>query len=520
MQVRSRRQELHELAVNAIEGLYPKDLSSHSADLAYHCERAGLVDKARGHLIEAAKAAKGVYHNAQAAEHLDRALNLTQDEDYQTRYEIILEREGLFKSLGKHEERLQDLEDLTLLLGSSRDVFTDFEKNKYSSKVTIRWANYKSDVGDFSGAIESTQEVISIADQTSITEDVVDAYFFWSLILYRQGNYDDASKKGVDGLSHASKNGDRDGESRLLNLLGLIALEQENLAGAQDYYKRSLRIAKEIGNLRNQAMPLNNLGNEALTVGNFSAAQEYYERSLKLARKIGDRAGEGLVLGNLGFIAGIQGDYITGREYNDQSLQSARQVGNRIQEAYALINVSSILRALKEYPKALAQANQGLSIAREIGDPNGEAWSLTSLGNIYFDINDLDAAAEDFKGALELRQSLEQPNLASEPLAGQARIALEEGDLQRAIEYINPIIEYLDRGGTLDGTEEPIRVYLTCFQVLHQAGDPRAGLILEAGYDQLQTRGAGIKNKAMRNNYYENIPDNKKLLSEWETFQD
>ena len=142
------------------------------------------------------------------------------------------------------------------------------------------------------------------------------------------------------------------------------------------------------------------------------------------------------------------------------------------------------------------------------------------MGNIYFEINDLDAAAEDFKGALELRQSLEQPNLASEPLAGQARIALEEGDLQGAIEYINPIIEYLDRGGTLDGTEEPIRVYLTCFQVLHQAGNPRAGLILGAGYDQLQTRGAGIKNKALRNNYYENIPDNKKLLAEWETLQD
>jgi predicted ATPase len=516
MQVRSHRQELHKLAVIAIEGLYPKDLSSQSADLAYHCERAGLVDKARGHLIEAANAAKSVYHNAQAAEHLDRALNLTQDEDNQTRYKIILEREGLYKSLGKHEERLQDLEDLTLLLGSSRDVFTDFEKNKYSSKVAIRWANYKSDVGDFTGAIESTQEVISIADQTSITEDVVDAYFFWSLILYRQGNYDVAAKKGVEGLSHASKNGDRDGESRLLNLLGMIALEQENLPEAQDYYKRSLRIAKEIGNLRNQAMPLNNLGNEALTEGNFSAAQEYYERSLKLARKIGDQAGEGLVLGNLGYIAGIQGDFITGREYNDRSLQSARQVGNRFQEAYALINVSSILRALKEYPKALTQANQGLSITREIGDPNGEAWSLTSLGKIYFESGDLKDASEAFQAALHIRQSLDQPNLASELRAGQARIALEVGDLQKALTFVNPILSYLDQGGSLEGTEEPIRVYLTCFEVLQQIEDTRAEGILETAYSQLQVRGAGIKDEAMRQNYFENIPHHLQVISAWQ----
>jgi tetratricopeptide (TPR) repeat protein len=520
MQVHSRRQVLHQSAVKAIENLYPQELGSHSTDLAYHCEMAGLVEEARAHLIEAAHTAKGVYHNAQAADHLMRALNLTPEEDYQARYEMILDREDLFRLLGKQEEQLQDLEDLNHLLESAREVFTDLELNKSRSKVAIRWANYKTDIGDYAGAIESAKEIISIAEQANIKEDVDDAYYFWSLIIYRQGNYESAYNKGVEGLDHANKIGDLDGESRLLNLLGLIALEQEKFTEARDYFKRSLSVAKDIGNLRDQARSLNNLGNEALTGGNFSAAQTYYERSLELVRKIGDRSREGLVLSNLGYIAGIQGDYSTSKEYNDQSLRYARQAGNRMQEAYALINLSNVHCALEEYPEALSQANRGLSITREIGERNGEAWSLISLGNTYFELRDLDAAKEAFNGAVDLRQSMKQQNLVSEPLAGQARIALEEGDLNKALSYINPIIMYLDQGGTLEGTEEPIRVYLTCYQVLHELDDPRAGLILESGYNLLQTRGGGIKNKVMRNSYYENIPHNKELLFEWKTFQE
>jgi predicted ATPase/class 3 adenylate cyclase len=519
MQVHARRQVLHELAVRAIEVLYSKDLSSHSVDLAYHCEQAGLLEKALGYLIEAAIVAKGGYQNTQAVDYLGRALQLTPEEDFQTRFKILIEREALLRFLGRQEEQQHDLENLNTLIDSSWNNSTDIEKLKYHSKVALRWANYHSDIGNFDTAIDSAKEAISLNQQAIMTEDVVEAFFFWSHGLYRQGKYDEAIEKGGEGLSHALKTGYREGESRLLNLLGMIAFEQEKLAEAQKYFLNSLNIAEEIGNLRLQAMTLNNLGNDTLTSGNFSAAQDYYERSLKLARQIGDRSGEGLVLGNLGYIAGIQGDYSTAREYNGQALRSARQVGNRIQEGYALINSSSVLRSLKEYPSALEHAKLGLSIALEIGDRNGEAWSFTILGNTHFEIGDLEAAAAAFERAVELRQSMEQLNLACEPLAGQARVALAKGDIAGAIKNINPILKYLDQGGTLNGTEEPIQVYLTCFQVLHQVNDPQAKLILEDGYAQLQTRGDGIKNKAMRNIFFENIPHNRNLLSEWEKFQ-
>jgi tetratricopeptide (TPR) repeat protein len=213
------------------------------------------------------------------------------------------------------------------------------------------------------------------------------------------------------------------------------------------------------------------------------------------------------------------GDYLSARDFYDQSLRSARQVGNNIQEAYALINSSSVHRALGNYEESLSLANRGLTIARNAGDRNWEAWALTSLGNTHFELGNLMDSAESFKDAVKLRQSMKQKNLASEPLAGLARIAIEEGELREAVQYINPIIEFLEPGGTLDGTDEPILVYLTCYQVLHAAGDTRSKNILEAGHILLLSRGAGIIDEIMRNNFYENIPHNKVLLSEWKALQ-
>jgi tetratricopeptide (TPR) repeat protein len=421
--------------------------------------------------------------------------------------------------LGIHAQRQQDLEYLNQLLEYSQGEIPELDLAKCRSRVAVRWASFKIDEGEFMDAVDCVQEILNLADQYELDDDVFDAYYLWSQILYRQGNYSAAKDKGLEGLEYAREIHDLEAESRLMNILGLIALEQKILVEAQENFKDSLTIAEDIHNLRDQAMPLNNLGNSALLESNFSLAQDYYERSLDHARTIGDRAGEGLVLGNLGYIAGIIGDYQAAKEFNDQSLQAARQTGNRVQEGYALINISTTQRILEEYSSALLHAKQSLEVSREIGDRSAEAWSLTSLGNIYFATNDFESAESAYESAVEIRRNLDQPNLASEPMAGQGRIALEMGDIKAAVGFITSIIGYLEQGGTLEGTDEPVRVYLTCFQILHKADDPRAELPLEAGHQLILTRATGIKDEVVRKNFIEKVPHNQEILSAWEAHQ-
>ncbi|UCF28467.1 MAG: tetratricopeptide repeat protein, partial [Chloroflexota bacterium] len=490
------------------------------ADLAYHCEKAGLVEKARDHLLDAANTAKGEYRNAHAIDLLSRALNLTSDEDFETKFEILLERGEIFAYQGQLEEQRTDLESLDNMLKTTEESLIKSQYNVYQSEIAIKWADHYVEVGQYEQTIEITQKIISSAEETNIPNNLVDAFFFWAISLFQQGHYEDAEQKGIIGLTHANSVDDLDGEIRILNLLGLIALVTDKSNKAQDYFLRSLGMAEKVGNLRDQARALNNLGNLSLSGGNFDSAKDYYLRSLTFVRKIGDLPREGLVLSNIGYIAGVQGDYIKAKDYYDRSLLNVRQVGDRVQEAYGLINSSSIYRALNEFTQALSLARLGLSITQETGDRNWEAWAFTSLGHTLFEIGNLEEAAESYKNAVDLRSSMQQENLVCEPLAGLARIALQKADLAEALTYINPILEYLEKGGTFEGTDEPIRVYLTCYQVLRDGEDPRANDILQAGYRLLQTRGDGIKNDVMRNEFYNNIPHNKELLSEWNSIQE
>jgi len=74
-----------------------------------------------------------------------------------------------------------------------------------------------------------------------------------------------------------------------------------------------------------------------------------------------------------------------------------------------------------------------------------------------------------------------------EPLAGLARVALIEGNWGAAHAHIAPILQHLARS-TLDGTEEPQLVYLTCYRVLQACQDPRVSEILHTAYTLLQER--------------------------------
>ena len=76
------------------------------------------------------------------------------------------------------------------------------------------------------------------------------------------------------------------------------------------------------------------------------------------------------------------------------------------------------------------------------------------------------------------------------------------------------ILDHLEHG-TLEGTEEPIRVYLTCYRVLAANRDPRAKELLRFAYGLLQKRAAKIGDEAQRRLYLEDVPAHRALVQEY-----
>jgi hypothetical protein len=137
-----------------------------------------------------------------------------------------------------------------------------------------------------------------------------------------------------------------------------------------------------------------------------------------------------------------------------------------------------------------------------------EGYALLALGR-------LDEAREAFQQSVAIREELAQPGLMMEPIAGLVHLALKEEDRESALRHAERILAHLTDGGTLDGVEEPLRVYHACHQALEQNGDPRTGALLRQAAQFLDAQTAVIQDEEMRRMYVENVPWRLAIWKAW-----
>ncbi|HET9905729.1 MAG TPA: hypothetical protein VFQ23_03790, partial [Anaerolineales bacterium] len=65
-----------------------------------------------------------------------------------------------------------------------------------------------------------------------------------------------------------------------------------------------------------------------------------------------------------------------------------------------------------------------------------------------------------------------------------------------------------------EGTEEPLRIYLSCYLALKQNNDPRSAAVLRSASEFLQDQLAKIQNSEIRHNYVANVPWRRAIADE------
>ncbi len=381
------------------------------------------------------------------------------------------------------------------------------------AEITYRLAFFNLTLGNFAQAQIEAQHAVDLAHAAGAPEVEVKTYLIWAAILSRQGNYPAGRVKLEQGLQLARQSNDLRGQGRVMNSLGVMATEQVELEAAREYLSESLRLSVDLGDRRYECSTRANLAMLAGMMGDFSAAHDQYLNVLQTLHEIGDRNGEGNVLGNLGWLMGMLGNYSAAYSYAEMSQHIHHEMEDRLQQTVALINQSSFARLQGNYELATRHAMQALHQVQTVALPHWEAWAFTVLGHAYFELEKVVEAAEAYQAGLEIRHRLEQSDLAMEPLAGLVRIALAEQDLPRAQELTRQILDYLENGGTFEGTDEPLRVYLTCVQALEALHDQQAGKILDLAEKRLKEQTGRIRDEKSRRCYLENIPWHQEILS-------
>ena len=148
------------------------------------------------------------------------------------------------------------------------------------------------------------------------------------------------------------------------------------------------------------------LGTLEWITGDFDKAKTYYDKSLRLYRNLNNVRGVGTTLGNLGLIAQSQGDYEKAKMLNEKSFKSIKEIGDKGLIADSLFNAVAPLIYLKEYDKAEEKLNECLKIYRDVNDLRGIAMSLSNLGSLAGVRLDFATAVNHLEESLKIQREL------------------------------------------------------------------------------------------------------------------
>lgn len=278
---------------------------------------------------------------------------------------------------------------------------------------------------DFSQAIESLQEIVSVARQRGDIGATGRHLGNLALTYYRIGQPENALKSFEEALVCARQDADRMTENGLLGNMGNILRELKRHEEALDHLNKALLIAQELGDTRGRGIWLSNLGLVYGELQQWEDSLSAHEKSVKIARQLFDQGALALRLGHLGESYVAQKRYAEAIKPLQESAALHSHLGQQIEASlrWSLLGDAAAEVGRDLHPDPTAHEQYGLSMEayghamehmRTLGDVAREADTIRKVGMVLADVGQYDdaqqylGAAEQMFNALGLNQQAER----------------------------------------------------------------------------------------------------------------
>lgn len=283
-------------------------------------------------------------------------------------------------------------------------------------------------------------------------------------------------------LEIAREIGDQRGEGVALGNLGLAFRSLGDVRRAIGYFEQSLISSHETGNWRSRANALDNMGLAYADIGDAQRAIGYHEQALEISRENSNRHGQVNALGNLGELYRNLGDVQRSIEYHEQALEISCEIQDRRGEGNALGNLGNAYLALSDAQRAIGYYEQQLVITLEIGDRRGEGTALGNLGVAYENLGDAQRALGYFEQALAIDREIRHLDGVARHSFNMATLFSQQGNISRALrlaqdaaqiwtqigspntQYAQTLVEQLGCSASAPVQTDPVQTAFEAFQ--------------------------------------------------------
>ncbi len=529
-----------------VAGLEPdtSTLTPFLGELADHYRAADEPERELPYVVLAGRRAALLYQNQQAERYFSRALEILPENDLEGRFALLRDREAVHTLMASRTARREDLKAMQL-------VASELDSNAHKAEVAILQSIYQLSCGRPKSARNLAQSAIEFALACGDKALESRARRWLADALQISGHHQEGRSEMEKALDLAEESGEHKLLADITAQLARFAEKRGEFQLCLEYCQQALKMVREEGNLGDEAMILRRAASAWLALGNLDRSQQTAEQAEDLQRQIGDRRQEGVTLDLQGRIAVDRGDYASGQALFERSLGLRQQIQDRIGQQRSLMLIGDACFHMGAYEKARICYEQALADATEmemaydqaeinarlvllehsegdnekakqhgleaaktlsaLNDPSLLARTLTALGHAFSELGEYDSAAAAYGNAIRIRQKLGQTNLLMETVAGSAQLDFKRGRIESAVDKVNEILNHFG-DQRLTGTEQPFRIYQTCFEVLEHVQDERAPSVIEKAYRELQQSAEAISDERLKESFLESVMEHRAVL--------
>jgi predicted ATPase/class 3 adenylate cyclase len=474
MQLRTRLQQIHQCIAEAIEKLYQHNLEERYVDLAFHYEKAGVLDKTCEYLRKAADYARSNYQNQQALEYYDRLLQkLTTKDDVAHQIQTHTNRGKVLELIGQWDQCKEEYEHALELAKHTRDVLMLGQANNNLGRLLLLQGNYTEATSYLQTAVrlfESVDDKLGISrvygnlgdlnfrqgkyqdaksffersikigysiDESSVNPQVVSNL---ALTYMNQGQYDEGISAQLVQLEVSKRNNDKQGMANLYTYLGIVYFEKGDYRAALKSLEEGLELSQELGNKHLTSIAIGCMGSVYQRKGDYDTAMEHFQRDLDLVEEIGDKQGTAIALGLIGDLLCVQGDFHKAIEYLQKNLMLCESLGYQKGIAKARNTLGDVFYFLKQYPRSLEAYDKAIEVTRRINNKLVLGFSLVEKGAVLIALNELNALQQVQTEALTIAKELGNPDLLFQATMLKAKVHHLVKEPEKALQELEELL--------------------------------------------------------------------------------
>jgi class 3 adenylate cyclase/tetratricopeptide (TPR) repeat protein len=435
-----RRRELHARAGEVIERVNPDG----NVDLlALHFFHAHVHDKAWRYSRAAAEAAEAAFTIAEAAEHLERALQVARG--------------------------IPDLDAMEL----------------------AQAAEALGDLRERMGQYPEAQQAYSAARRLLDSDDVALARlcFKHSVLEERTGSLPQALRwlsRGMKPLAQRTDNSAARERARLISSYGTVRMTQGRRLEAVSWLQRAIAEAQAADEREALAHAYFILD---LTLVDLGRADEavYSEQAMQLYVELGKLGPQASIYNNLGHRAWMRGIWGEAVEFYDKARELRARLGDAVDAATGTHNIAEVLSDQGRLEQAQKMFEEALRVWRAAEFGVGVAYATSSLGRVASRRGDFDRAAELYETAREQFQGMAAE---AELVDTDARIAEALVFRRMPDEAIELATDVLRRGAAREAAQQPLLLRIRGYAHAQRGEWEAAGDDLRRSLEIARSRGA------------------------------